>query len=771
MFRKERKEPTSMAKLLDYAGSSDSAHIYIYDEIGKVGYTANDFITEFKKLKPTDKLTIHINSVGGSVIEGLTIYNLIKNHPGPTESIVEGAAASIMSIVALAAKKRRMYDNAVWMIHDPVLSLEGNLTTIQPQLDLLKGAQENIRSIYKSNLKATEEQITEWLKKETYFFAEEALAAGFVHEIITHPQAAASARTILEKLAARFNVILPPPLPTGKNDKDKIMNFDTWLKAECEVLDLVIDKLTEKQRTAFKTKYDALKLEDKKPIDPPKRDKDVDPSAERAAAELERQDGIATAATALAQDDTIKLNADHLKGLGCKATTMRGLQSHAIRSGWSVEKFELEARRATIVDIGHVGIHSQNSVSGRFADMKATACALVKASGMVARKKHPWSGEEYGYEVAYDQKTLEESDKIKDISLLQIFDRVHQLAFGHRYDGRLNTDGFLAKAREALIKLRATGNTTWTSLNIFDDAANKTLWAAYNNVETTWQEFVTVVSVPDFKTNNMYRMIFTGGYQKVGADGQLKHGGFSDQKYTVAAETYGKMVGLSRVDLINDDLGAFNGVMTSLGIEGAKFLEELFWVQLMGQLTTLFPTSDANLNYIAGATTILGVDGLTLLSTKFSDQVIDNAPIGQSPSILLVGTNNRVLAQELYTKTNLDVLQTANVKGRPNGNPHVGLFRPVVSGYINNTNIKQRIVQPAGTAIPGQTQTGFFLLGPPNSPQGGIITGAFLNGRRRPFIEQGDPDFNVLGMQWRAYHDVGAGNGDPRLAAFSKGAA
>jgi len=266
-----------------------------------------------------------------------------------------------------------------------------------------------------------------------------------------------------------------------------------------------------------------------------------------------------------------------------------------------------------------------------------------------------------------------------------------------------------------------------------------------------------------------------GAYQQVGADGELKHGAIDDDKYTVSAKTYGKMVGLSRTDLINDDLGAFNGIMTALGVEGARFLEELFLVYLMNNSTTLFPTGGGNNNYISGAGTVLGVGGLTEAEKSFRRQVdSDNAPIGVEPEILLVGTANSVNANELFTQTQLQGLQTANTKTRPDGNPHVGKFRPVVSGYLDNTAIKVRTASGSlsvGDAIPNQTQTLWFLLSRARANGGGIISGAFLNGNQRPVIEQADAPFNTLGLQWRAYHDAGAGSGDPKLGVQSKGAA
>jgi hypothetical protein len=51
------------------------------------------------------------------------------------------------------------------------------------------------------------------------------------------------------------------------------------------------------------------------------------------------------------------------------------------------------------------------------------------------------------------------------------------------------------------------------------------------------------------------------------------------------------------------------------------------------------------------------------------------------------------------------------------------------------------------------------------------VIGSFLNGRTTPVVESSDSAFDMLGLQWRAYHDAGADNGDPKMAVHSKGAA
>lgn len=755
-------------KLIDRE-SDGFSHIHIYDDIDPLfGFSVNDLRNDLAQLKPDETLVVHINSAGGSVFEGIAIYNILKMWKGNVITIVEGIAASMASVVMLAGKKRKMFDNAQVMVHDPLFSVKGNIADLEKAKDLLENAGTIIRGIYKSNLRASETEIDQWLKDETYLTAEQALAAGFVSEIIVPPRAVAKAD--YTKLVAR--------LLKGNVD----MEYAQWLADQCAALGLDAAKLTSKQEVHFKSLFDAAeaaKLAAKggtKPPPLPGKEKDppvLEDSAELEAREVNRQNKFREV-IAKFTGNIFKMNPDAVKAESIPDTvkSVGDLHVYALRNKWSLDKLELTLHKVTMTDVGAAAIHQGRRPT--LQTPKAISCAILRACGNVpSREKHKVTGKEYGWETMYDKETLDASDHpiLRDISLLQIFDMMHVAAHGHRYEGNLKTDAFLAAARESVWKLKATGNTTWTGLNIFDDAMSKTLLSAYQMVNTTWQEWVHQRSVPDFKTANMYRLTHTGTYQMVGADGELAHGGFTDQKFTHSADTYGKIVGITRRELINDDLGALSGVMAALGMEAGLFLEELFWVYLLSRLATLFPTNNANANYVSGAGSALSVDGLTLGETMFGNQVnADFSPILQRSTIILAGTNNSVLASELFTKTAMSVLQTANAKGRPDENPHVGKFRPVISPFMNNTAIKRRITAK-GTAIPGQTQTGYILLGPPNEGYGGIVIGSFLNNRKTPIIEQGDPDFNVLGLQWRAYHDVGADDGDPKLAVFVKGAA
>jgi len=740
---------------------ADKLEIYCFEDIDSYfGFSSKDLMEQLKDVPKDTPIEVYINSYGGEVYQGIAIHNILSGWQGTVTTICTGIAASVASCIFLAGDKRLIYDNAVVMIHNPFFGhASGDSEELTKAAEMAKKSENDFLGIY-AKTGQDQEQLRSWMKAETYFDAQEAVQYGFATEVIGAPEVVARELS-LSKLAAKLN------LNTRRINMDP--KFKTWLEAYCEPLGLNVDDLDDPIVKKLEARW---KKETKTPTTsptPPNSDPD-DLLAQRRQQVADDYDRVSQIEAYVSQHGNDPLNEDYVTSLGTKAKTVRGLGGHAIRSGWTFDKFELEAHRASIPDLGPAAVHTNNS-SGEI-NPRAISAALCRDSGIPSRKKG--ANGEFGTEVWFDEKTLEASDRYSNLGLLGTMDMMYQQAMGFRYHGRLNTDGFISGMREALYKLRATGNTTWTGLNVFDDLANKILWAAYENQSTTWQSWVTTMSVNDFKTTNMYRLSMTGGYRQVGADGELKHGGLTDAKYTVAANTYGKIVGLSRRDIINDDLGALSSIMTALGTEGAKFLEELFYLTFMNNLTTIFPTAGTYNNYISGAATALGVDGLSAGEKAFMDQVDDDsAPLMVNAEILLVGTALSVKAKEIYEQANLQGVQTANAKGRPDGNPHVGKFQPVVSPYLNNTNILQRtdVLDSVGSAIPNQSATMWFLLPRPVNGYGAIITGAFLNGKQRPTVEQGDPAFDVLGLQWRAYHDAGAGLGDPKLGVMSKGAA
>src|SRR3972149_2064869 len=106
-----------MKSWYEIKAKQEAADIYIYDEIGMWGITASAFVNEIRGLKGK-ALNVYINSPGGSVFDGIAIYNALSRHEGGVNVTVDSLAASIASVIAQAGGTRTMAKSSAMMIHD-----------------------------------------------------------------------------------------------------------------------------------------------------------------------------------------------------------------------------------------------------------------------------------------------------------------------------------------------------------------------------------------------------------------------------------------------------------------------------------------------------------------------------------------------------------------------------------------------------------------------------------------------------------------------------
>ncbi|AMR06342.1 head maturation protease, ClpP-related [Bacillus thuringiensis] len=121
-------------------------------------------------------LNIYINSGGGAVFAGVAIYNMIKRHQGYKRVYVDGLAASIASVIALAGDEVVIPANAFFMIHKPWTSTWGNAEDLRKAADTLDTVEEGILNIYAENLKegVSIDTIREFVAEEKWFTGNEA---------------------------------------------------------------------------------------------------------------------------------------------------------------------------------------------------------------------------------------------------------------------------------------------------------------------------------------------------------------------------------------------------------------------------------------------------------------------------------------------------------------------------------------------------------------------------------------------------------------------
>ncbi len=158
------------------------ADVYIFDEIGTYGITAQEFITDIKDLKDTP-INLRINSLGGDVFDGMAMYNVIKRREAKTTVYIEGIAASIATIISLGADEVVMAENSLFMIHNAWGGTMGEAKDMRKTAETLEKITGELTDIYRKKTGLSYDALAEMMDEETWLNANEALEMGFIDTI------------------------------------------------------------------------------------------------------------------------------------------------------------------------------------------------------------------------------------------------------------------------------------------------------------------------------------------------------------------------------------------------------------------------------------------------------------------------------------------------------------------------------------------------------------------------------------------------------------
>lgn len=200
-----------MKKWFEIVNKADKAEIWIYEFIGEDfwtgdGVTAKGFQKELSGIKAS-QIDLHINSPGGEVFDGITIYNLLKQHAAKVTTYIDGLAASIASVIALAGDEVYMAENALFMIHRPWGIAAGDADDMRKMADSLDKVAGSILLAYTGKTEKEEADIAELMAAETWMTAAEALEYGFIDNITDKMDMAACAKFIPMMAKANFKNI------------------------------------------------------------------------------------------------------------------------------------------------------------------------------------------------------------------------------------------------------------------------------------------------------------------------------------------------------------------------------------------------------------------------------------------------------------------------------------------------------------------------------------------------------------------------------------
>ena len=438
----------------------------------------------------------------------------------------------------------------------------------------------------------------------------------------------------------------------------------------------------------------------------------------------------------------------------CDDTLIDSLEAKALTGKISAETFELELLKAS----RPLPNGSATAPAYAGADCNAITAALCNSIGMDEESVSDSLKAEVGVKAA--DKAMNDAASLRGFNVHKL---IHTVLHAHGRSvspGQGIDDSVLASALECGSNVRASAGFSTVSLpGILSRVANKAMLQSYNDGMGVAREFCAETDTTDFKQFDRYRMTEAGDFEELGATGEIKSSTLTEETLSNQVKTYGRMFGITRQMLINDDLGAMLAIPSLLGKMAARTLEKSV-ISLLANASTgaastnfFFSTSTAKkkANYAAGAATALDIDALGTAYKLFLDQVDSQGnPIMVEPSLLLVTNKNAVNARKLfndaaYRFTNADTKETTE-------NQWQGMFRPLVSPFLSQL---------------ATTEDEYYLL--PTPTDTAVINIAYLRGQRSPVISQSDVDFNQLGVQMRGVFDFGVALWDQRLAVKMAG--
>ena len=507
-----KKKPKKNSWYAISALAGDSADIAIYEEIGMWGISAKDFITDLNALGDVSTLNVFINSEGGSVFDGMAIYNAIKNHKASVNVQIDGIALSMGSIIAMAGDTISMAENGMMMVHNPQGGIAGESKDLRKRADVMDKIKENMANVYSARTGVDAETVNGLMDDETWMNAAEALDFGFIDSITGEIE-----------LAASF-------------DLAKFDNIPSHVLAM-----FVKEPLVEKQVT---NKPSAV-------ADPTKVDNTMTEEEKKAAAAKAKVDAKA------------KLDADAIvaKQAAEEALAIEGTRQTEIRAtftGHGDFRDELDAclaDQSTTVEAAQkvlldaIGKKQKATPTGDDVRIEMVEDVRDKTRAGMSEVIVGFGG----------SKPVDAKNEFRGLTALDIAKKC------------LTDAGVSIKG---MSKMQIVGASfTHTSSDfpyLLENSLGKVLRNAYGEFQDTWQQWCDVGSVPDFKQNSRIQLGSFNSLDTVIEGGEYTAGTIGEDKAVITAATKGKLITMTRQMIINDDLGGFMRLGTMMGRAAAR---------------------------------------------------------------------------------------------------------------------------------------------------------------------------------------------------------
>lgn len=204
---KQQTDPNTL-DLYIYGDVEGDGYDWWTDEVIRSETSANTFREELAKYPNVTQINLYINSYGGSVFEGTAIYNQLKRHQAHKTVYIDGFACSIASVIAMAGDEVVMPRNALMMVHNMWMYVQGNAAELRKAADDLDKINQAGREAYlqKAGDKLTPEAIAQLEDDETWLTAEECIQYGLADRYAEEPADMSQAASVLKDMEQRLKM-------------------------------------------------------------------------------------------------------------------------------------------------------------------------------------------------------------------------------------------------------------------------------------------------------------------------------------------------------------------------------------------------------------------------------------------------------------------------------------------------------------------------------------------------------------------------------------
>lgn len=517
----------------------------------------------------------------------------------------------------------------------------------------------------------------------------------------------------------------------AQHSGDSAMTFEQWLEAK----KIDASAVTDATRPVFEAQWKAeIAAEKESGEDKGGEDKNLNAGATKAELEATVATAVEKAVKAAVETTTkeIKAAAERENELADICAGHSEILAKAKKENWSTDKAKLAVIEATME---HPYIASTGATDGAPDQKQVIEAALCVTAGMDDKELKA---------AKFDDKTIDAatSGQYRGFGMHALMYRLIRAA-GHFIAPGMINEAFIRAAFEADREINASGSAVsmYSLSGAMSNIGNKFVTAGFNSVETAWQQLCSFGSLKDFKPSTIFRLGGDFEYKKLPPGGEIEHATMVEGQYTNRLDTFARMFGMDRRDLINDDMNVFQQTFRlKLGRGAGLAINREFWTTLLTLSSSFFTFAKGN--KLVGD---LDIDGLTAVEQAFLGLTDENGdPINSMlGAILVTSLANKVVGEDLFKQSVLEN-PSSTVAYFPK-NPHTGKFKPVSSFYMTDPRIVGDDPDPER----------YFILGDPNALGVGVIQVAFWNGKRKPTIETAELDFNTLGIQARGVFDFG----------------